>query len=203
MPLAGGICASAARNPRRSDSARRRCALFPPSRPRGGAAARCIGEFAEAIGEFDAADIELETLGQPRIAGAGRASAASQRGIFDRESWRARCRASLDPLDQHAAENVGPAIVVGDRGCRRPRRPGRASRSGVAIGSVAKRSMSAKRAKASATLSRSGSAKGSAVRPRNANAFAPPPLGRSAQDRGAVLHQRRDRSPRRDTIRAW
>ena len=47
----------------------------------------------------------------------------------------------LDPLDQHAAENVGPGVVVGDpdAGCRAPPRQARRGRS--VAGNVARRSM--------------------------------------------------------------
>ncbi len=64
-----------------------------------------------------------------------------------------------------------------------------ASRSGSPPGSVANRSMLAKRANASATVSRSGSANASAVRPRNVKVLRPRGFRRQRQDRGAVGHQ--------------
>ena len=96
----------------------------------------------------------------------------------------------LDLLHQDAAEHVGPGVVraPADAGCRDG--GGSASRSvAPSAPSVAIRSMPAKRAKASATVSRSGSAKGSASRPRKAKRRAPARLGRQRQQRRAVLHQ--------------
>ena len=55
-------------NPRRADSARRSAAASRPSL--GSKRRRCsagVGQFAKAVGEFDAAGIELEALGDPRI----------------------------------------------------------------------------------------------------------------------------------------
>ena len=65
-----------------------------------------------------------------------------------------------------------------------------ASRSGSPSGNVASRSMPAKRAKASATVSRSGAANGSAARPRKVNCCVPAACAACAKNRGAVGHQR-------------
>ena len=56
-------------SPRRADSARRRRAPSPPSRPEAPALLGGIGELAEAVGELDAAGIELEALGHARVVG--------------------------------------------------------------------------------------------------------------------------------------
>ena len=148
-----------------------------------------VGEFAEAVGEFDAADIKLEALGNARIARRPRQRRLHGR-IFVENGGAADAEIALDALHQHAAENIAPAIVVGDADAGRLRGAGKLSRSGSPSGSVANRSMPAKRAKASATVSRSGSAKGSAERPRKLNCRVPAACGRQLQDRRAIVHQR-------------
>ena len=63
-----------------------------------------IGQFAEAVGKFDAAAIELEALGDARIAGAR----PGQRGLGDRvfveDRRAAQAQRGLDALHHHAAE---------------------------------------------------------------------------------------------------
>ena len=76
-------------------------------------------------------------------------------------------------------------------GCRLPaRRIAKRARSGSPPGNVANRSMPAKRANASATVSRSGAANGSAVRPRKVKCFVPAACAAACTDRRAVVHQR-------------
>ena len=73
-----------------------------------------VGQLAEAVGELDAAGIELEPLGHARVAGLG----PGQRRLGDRvlaqDGRPAVAEPRLDPLDQHAAEHVRPAVVGGD-----------------------------------------------------------------------------------------
>ena len=74
-----------------------------------------IGELAEAVGELDAAGIELEALGHPRVAAVWAAPAPLRRpDIRSRIVGRPMPSLRLDPLDQDAAEDVAPAVVVGD-----------------------------------------------------------------------------------------
>ncbi len=65
-----------------------------------------IGQFAESIGQFDAATIQFETLGQARI---GRL-AAGEGGLLERiivENGRsAIAKVGFDPLAEHPAEYI-------------------------------------------------------------------------------------------------
>ena len=56
-----------------------------------------VGQLAEAVGEFDAAGIELEALGDARDPRAGRASAACAAGIFVENGGAADAEIALDP----------------------------------------------------------------------------------------------------------
>ena len=150
-----------------------------------------VGEFAEGVGELDAADIELEALGDARAPRAWAAPAPPRRSDSRRGWWPAEAEIRLDPLDHDAAEDVRPAVVVRDADAAAPRRPRPgASRLPSAPSSVARRSMPAWRAKASATVSRSGSANGSAMAPRQEKRSTPAVRGGHGQQRGAVAHQR-------------
>ena len=153
-----------------------------------------VVEFAKTVGELDAADIKLEALGDARdlLPSLGRARQRRQRGrILVENGGAADAEIALDALHQHAAENIAPGVVIGDADAGRLRgSSASASRSGMPSGSVASRSMPAKRANASATVSRSGSAKASAERPRKVRCRVPAARAATAQDRGAIGHQR-------------
>ena len=88
-----------------------------------------VGELAVAVGELDAAGVELEALRQPWIDGR-----AGQRRLRHRilveQRRRAEAEPRLDALDQHAAEDIGPGVVIGDLDVRRHRGGG----EGGAIG---------------------------------------------------------------------
>ena len=122
-PLAGGIVAQARRgNPRRSDSARRRAAPSRPSPPRTGGAARPGRSVRRsrwrARPRRHRARTARRRAGRTRF---GRASAASHDRILVEDRRPADPELRLDPLDQDAAENVGPGIVVGDADAGAPR----------------------------------------------------------------------------------
>ena len=78
-----------------------------------------IGQLDEGIGQFDAADEQLEPLGDARI---GRI-AARQRGLrggpVGEEGGMRAAELRLDPLEQQAEEQVLPALVLAQA---RPRR---------------------------------------------------------------------------------
>ena len=89
-----------------------------------------VGEFAEGVGEFDAAGVKLEPLGD---AGVVRAEARERRlagGIIGEEGRPAEAEVGLDLLRQQAAEQVRPGIVRRDAhaGARRRRRGRRAGK---------------------------------------------------------------------------
>ena len=93
-----------------------------------------IGQFHEGIGQFQAADEQLEPLGDARI---GRV-AAGQRGLRRRpmgqEGGPVAADARLDPFQQQAEEQILPGLAGAQRGAglARPapaRRPAVASRS--------------------------------------------------------------------------
>ena len=132
-------------NPRRSDSARRSgAAVSAIACLEAAALLGRVGELAEAVGELDAAGIELEALRQRADRRRRCASAASGSGYWSSSVGRADAELRLDPLDQHAAEDVGPGVVVGDLDAGRARR--RSERVAVAARrpcSVASRSMPA------------------------------------------------------------
>ena len=145
-----------------------------------------IGEFAKTVGELDAAGIKLEALGDARIGRRPRQRRLRGRVLVE-DGGAADAEIALDALDQHAAENIAPACRRRRCGCPPPARRGAsASRSASPPGSVANRSMPAKRAKASATVSRSGSANASAERPRKLSCLRP---GRFAPRRARIAAQ--------------
>src|SRR5262249_10049934 len=72
-----------------------------------------IGHFTKTVGELDAANINLETLGKPRIA-RGFCQCRERGRIFIEYSGTAKAQIGLDPLHQYAAENIGPAIIFSD-----------------------------------------------------------------------------------------
>ena len=80
-------------NPRRSDSARRRRAAF--SSISAAKRRRCsagVGQLAEAVGELDAAGIELEALGDARVVGLAAGRAPPRRRDIRRGSSAGRGR---------------------------------------------------------------------------------------------------------------
>ena len=87
-----------------------------------------IGEFAEAVGEFDAAGIELEAFGEAIVALERTGESSFFRGVFAEEGQLAVSQLRLDMPDQNAAEDVGPAIVVSDANAGRLSRRRRACR---------------------------------------------------------------------------
>ena len=73
-----------------------------------------IGELAEGVGELDAAGIELEALGDARVGRLGpRQRGELGAGYSHRMVARPLPSRGSILLDQHAAEDVGPGVVVG------------------------------------------------------------------------------------------
>ena len=128
-----------------------------------------IGQFAKSVREFDAAGIDLEAFGDTRIGRFGARQRRFGRRILKQHRQTPLPQIRLDVLDQHLAEDIRPGVVIGDphpssrRG--RQRAHDRLRRPRL----VASRSIPAKRSNAAATVNSSGSANGSAIRPRNEN----------------------------------
>ncbi len=152
-----------------------------------------VGEFAKTVGEFDAADVKLEALGDAWIA---RRPTRQRRlpgrvGLEDGGAADAELR--LDALDQDAAENIAPAIVGGeaDAGSR----GGGGERLAVRLAAGQRR----QQVDAGETLERRGDAQPFRRRERVGRAAAKAPLPRSGRLRRkrengrAVVHQRRQR----------
>ena len=70
-----------------------------------------VGQLAEGVGELDPAGIELEPLGDARIAGLGSGESGLRDRILAEDGGAAEPEAGLDALDQDAGEDVGPAVV--------------------------------------------------------------------------------------------
>ena len=127
-----------------------------------------VGQFAKSIGELDAAGIDLETFGDARIGGLCPRQRRLRRRIFEQDGQTPLPQIRFDMLDQHLAENVRPGVVIRDPHPRARR--GRKRRAiALAAAIVAKQIDSRKALEAAATVNSSGSAKGSAVLPRNEN----------------------------------
>jgi len=73
-----------------------------------------IGEFAEAIGQFDAAGIELEALGHARIARRDTGQCRLDHRIVMENRHPAIAEIGLDLFRKQAAEDVGPGIIRRD-----------------------------------------------------------------------------------------
>ena len=111
----------------------------------------------------------------------------------------------LDPLDQDAAEEVGPGVVRRGADAGRRGRAGERVAVGRAVGVEGRQQVDAGvSAKASATRQplRLGERIGLAAAEGEASSR-PAASAASAQERGAVVHQRARRARRPDTIRAW
>ena len=146
-----------------------RCAPSPPSRRQPPPLLAGVGQFTKTVGELDAADIELEAFRQPRIGGLRPRQRRHHARIFVQDGRPAVAEMRLDLLHQHAAENVAPSVFFRDVDAGIAGHDRETPAVGPSRGSASIRSMPAKRSKASTTVMRSGSAKGSAVRSRKAN----------------------------------
>ena len=122
-PLAGGICGD-----RGEKILVERIALavapllFVHRRVEAAALLGGVGQFAKAVGEFDAAGIDLEPFGDARIGRLGARQRRLRRRIFEQHGQTPLPQIRLDMLDQHLAENVRPGVVVGDPHLVRRRR---------------------------------------------------------------------------------
>src|SRR6185437_9080830 len=83
-----------------------------------------IGELAEAVGELDAAGIELEALGDAGVVRRGAGERGFAAGILIEDRRRTVAELPLHRGDQHLAEDVRPVVVIGDSEAGAPR-PGR------------------------------------------------------------------------------
>src|SRR6185312_2148864 len=90
--------------------------------------------FAEGIGELQAADIELEALGEPGIARLCAGERRHRDGIVVKEGRRAVAELRLDPFEEDTEEQILPVIAVMRRDAERCRGRGEkvaAGRRGV------------------------------------------------------------------------
>ena len=132
-----------------------------------------VGELGKAVGEFDAAHKKLEAFGDARVRRRGPRQRRLPGRILIQNGGAANAELGLDALDQHAAENVGPAVVGGDADAGGPRGSGETFAGLLPLGKRRQKIDAGKRAKACATDNRSGSANGSLERPRNENCRVP------------------------------
>ena len=70
-----------------------------------------IGQFAEGVGEFEAADIDLETLGETGIAGAAARQCRHRQRVVVEDGRRAQAEHRLDPLEEDAEKERLPIIA--------------------------------------------------------------------------------------------
>ena len=92
-----------------------------------------VGELGEAVGEFDAADINLEAFGDARIFPRRARQRRLLGGIFVQNGRAPNAEIALDALHQHAAENIAPAVVVGNANAGRLRGAGEQRAVGLAV----------------------------------------------------------------------
>ena len=78
-----------------------------------------LGQFGEAVGEFDPAGIELEALRETRIRRLHPRQRRLACRIFGEERGAADPEIGLDLFREHTAENIRPGIVRGDTGSGR------------------------------------------------------------------------------------
>ena len=72
-----------------------------------------IGQLAEGVGQLHAAGIKLEALGDARVGRLGPRQRGQMRGILGQQRGPAIAEVGLDPLDENAAEDIAPRVVVG------------------------------------------------------------------------------------------
>ena len=117
MPLAGGISARAARNPRQSDRPRHKCASVPPFPPRSGGVGGVHRSIRQSHWRVRRRRHKVQTAPQTRIV-----LQISERRFARRIIHQDR-RASvsemwLDFRRKDLAEKIGPTVVCDDSACR-------------------------------------------------------------------------------------
>ena len=70
-----------------------------------------VGQFAERIGEFEAADIKLEALAEPRVAGLWPRQGGERDGIVVKEGRRADAEMRLDAIEKNPKEQRFPIVA--------------------------------------------------------------------------------------------
>ena len=85
-----------------------------------------VGQFAKAIGEFDAARVYFEAFGKARIGRARPGECGFGDRIFRQQRQPAMAELGLDARDDNLAEQIGPAVIGGDSDADSPARGGKA-----------------------------------------------------------------------------
>src|SRR6266576_2176357 len=70
-----------------------------------------VGQFAERIGEFEAADIKLEALAEPQVAGLWPRQGGERDGIVVKEGRRADAEMRLDAIEKNPKEQRLPIVA--------------------------------------------------------------------------------------------
>src|SRR5205807_5066992 len=73
-----------------------------------------VGQLAKAVGELDAASIDLEALRHPRIIGLCARQRRLWRWVFEQDAQTPLPQMRLDMLDQNLAEDIRPGVVLRD-----------------------------------------------------------------------------------------
>src|SRR5215217_8778955 len=73
-----------------------------------------VGELAEGVRKLDAADIQLEALGDTRVARRRPRKRRLDYRVFAQDRGAPEPEIRLDALDEHPAEDVRPGIVRGN-----------------------------------------------------------------------------------------
>ena len=73
-----------------------------------------VGQFAKAVGEFDATSVYLETFGDAWVGGFVTRQRRFRRGVFEQYSQTPLPQIWFDIFDQYLAEDIRPGVVVRD-----------------------------------------------------------------------------------------
>src|SRR3954452_1264724 len=73
-----------------------------------------VSQFAEAVGEFDPAGIDLEAFGHPRITWFDPGQCPLRCRILEQDSQSALPQVGFDMLHEYLAENIRPCVVLTD-----------------------------------------------------------------------------------------
>src|SRR4051812_48206160 len=84
-----------------------------------------IGEFAERVGDLDAAKVKLEAFRNLRIVRGRPRQRCFRDGILVEDRCSANAEVRFDPLDENAAEDIRPGIVTSDANALGFRRGGK------------------------------------------------------------------------------
>ncbi len=163
-------------NPRRSDRSRHTAPAFRAwSAMKRRRCSAGVGQFAERVCQFEAADIQLEAFGEARVVGLC-AATTRRETAGSRKRWSARrCRAAARSVPEKCGRTASPnrRPACGAMPIRAASAASNDASGATGSGAVASRSMPVNYAKASATVRRCQSARASALCPCQRNASLP------------------------------